>query len=356
MDGSHRRNESTPDRKLGSVLALLAIGLAFTSGMSSLCATAQDRVIYQAGSDRQTASGLVVEFTGKDGVLLRAGGQERTIPAAQVIRIETARIASHEKALMALAEGKFESALALFVQARTEERRVWLRRELTADIVQCLRTLGDYKSAASQFQILTISDPKTPHFGSIPLHWMGSVSESTMSSASTGWRLDDEASESMQLITASALLTSTTNLRPQAIIVLEDLSTSDDPRIAFLARAQLWQIQYVRAAPALVRRWEEQVEYAPESLRPGPYFMLARALKQVDESEDAVLAWMRIPIFYPDHRDLSVAALYHAAEALDKLGRTEESAELYREIQQDYGESPLRQNVEMKESVTWEIE
>jgi TolA-binding protein len=75
-------------------------------------------------------------------------------------------------------------------------------------------------------------------------------------------------------------------------------------------------------------------------LRGGPYFALGRALAYHKQHEQAALAFMRVPTLYPKDSQLVIEALLAAAVELEKLGRTEEASSLYRELVNDYQETP----------------
>jgi TolA-binding protein len=74
----------------------------------------------------------------------------------------------------------------------------------------------------------------------------------------------------------------------------------------------------------------------PEPLRAGPYYVLGAAEAQHQRWERAALAWMRIPILYPEHRNLAAQALFDAGRSLERLGRSEQSVQLYRELVNTY--------------------
>ena len=97
----------------------------------------------------------------------------------------------------------------------------------------------------------------------------------------------------------------------------------------------------ISAQASQVERWQQMVEEMPAQLRAGPYYVVGQGWLRARSWEKAALALARIPILYPNHRDLAARALFDAAAALGKLGRHDEANRLYGELIQNYPESPL---------------
>ena len=79
----------------------------------------------------------------------------------------------------------------------------------------------------------------------------------------------------------------------------------------------------------------------PQSIRGGPYFLLGRAHARHGQSEQAALAFLRIPINFPEDRTLAAQALLATGSELETINRTGEARELYREIIVDYADTPM---------------
>ena len=76
----------------------------------------------------------------------------------------------------------------------------------------------------------------------------------------------------------------------------------------------------------------------PAELRAGPYYVVGTARAQWQQPERAALAFLRVPILYPENRRLAASALRLAATALEQLDRPDEAAALQRELQTRYGD------------------
>ena len=141
-----------------------------------------------------------------------------------------------------------------------------------------------------------------------------------------------------RLLGASWLLS--TDTRAAAIDALGELVSDADARVALLAQSQLWRTRIVTAKPQETDRWQSLIARAPDGLRAGPYFTLARALAAQGQSEQAALAFLRVPILYPTHRRLAAAALLSAGRELEKIGRTEKAVTLFQEVVRDHKHAP----------------
>ncbi len=314
--------------------------LAAILGAWALPARAQDTV-YLAGSSDSAGytklTGTVVDYTGRELLLEMAGGARRSLPSEQVVRIDTPRTDRQVQADELFEQGDFSSALALYRQARDEERRRWVRREIVARTVWCYRALGDPRSAGENFLLLVQSDPETVDFDSIPLAWYGGPPSSAVERAARAWMARGEIPAAV-LLGASHLLTTASGAT--ALARLKQLSTSADANLAPLALAQSWRASVVSADEKTLQRWQAAVERMPRSLRAGPYYVVGFGWGRREKWARAALCWMRIPILYRHHRTLAARALVDAGVALEKLDRPGQSALLYREVLTDFADSP----------------
>jgi len=80
------------------------------------------------------------------------------------------------------------------------------------------------------------------------------------------------------------------------------------------------------------------VENLPDSLRAGPYYLLGLAYARLQNDEQAVLSWMRVPILFPENRPLAAQSLQEAAKSFRRLGREKEEQTLLNELKRDYPE------------------
>jgi tetratricopeptide (TPR) repeat protein len=315
-----------------SVCAALAI-------VSALHASA-DEVVVSTGPDAQGRTrrmGEVVDFTGAGLVLRVAGGAETTIPAERVLEVRAEWSPSHRAGDELFAEGKFAEALEKYRQAVGQEQRGWVRRRLTSQAVWCYRNLGQHEFAASSFLSLASQDPATPHFDAIPLSWTSAQPGAAFEAKLRKW-LDDQ-NPVISLVGASWLLTSAD--RSAAAERLRTLTGADDSRVALLAQAQLWRTQQATAKADDVARWRSAAERLPELLRSGPYYVIGQSMARLGAGEEAALVLLRVPVLYPQHRELAAESLFAAARELEKLNRADEALRLYQELWNNYRENQL---------------
>lgn len=316
---------------LGGWLALLlAAGL-----WPGAPAGGQDTVtiITEAGVETRL-SGRVVEYLGGELRLMLPGGRQRSIPAAQVLAVETQYTASYAAAEEAFAEHRFEQALTLYRQALEEEPRRWVRRQTLARMVWCYQTLDRWGEAGEAFLLLVQSDPQTPQFDCIPLAWVASLPSPALEQAARNWLARPEPAA--VLLGASHLLT--TAARAQALAQLARLATGQDRRIALLAAAQQWRAQVPTATADQLAAWQRVVEQIPENLQAGPALVLGSAWLNQRNYEQAALWLLRAPILDPRHRTLAARGLVDAGRALEQLGKRHEAGRLYAEVVRDYPE------------------
>ena len=120
---------------------------------------------------------------------------------------------------------------------------------------------------------------------------------------------------------------------------LDRLARVGDPRVAALARTQLWRLRV--AAPDVsdneLAGWEQTISQLPPELRAGPYFLLGRAAMQRSEYDRAAAAFLWLPTVYRDNEPLAAEAALNAVMALKRIGRLGEARMLLTELVNDYG-------------------
>jgi len=288
-----------------------------------------DEVVYLTRSDTEaTARGTIIDYTGRELLLRAPSGREQAIETDRVLGIAAERTAQQSTGERLSAEGNFAAALEQFRAAIRNEPRRWMQRQILAEITVCYANLEQPESAASTFLVLHRDDPSNRFFEDIPLSWRPYQPAASFAGRSQAWMGEDNNPLAM-LLGASWLLS--TNQRGASIEKLKQLTEDDDPRIAFLARSQLWRTRLVMADAAEVGSWQRQIEASEAPLRGGPYFLLGKALARLNKPEEAALALMRVPILYPGNRQLTKESLNLAAAQLEKLGRTEQAKAVARE-------------------------
>ncbi len=295
---------------------------------------ALDKVVVKAGSSNAeiVAIGRIVDYTGT-GLTFRAkdGASTTTFSTDQVVSVETPQTPPHVAGLRAFAADQTDEAFAQFTKALEVETRSWVRREIRAMLVRCLLQQGDRAKAALQFAELLRSDPATIHFKLIPLVWTSETPSESLQMTARGWL--NHSSDAMRLIAASALLASEKD-ESRCRIELQRLATTTDPRIYWLAEAQLWRTRLEEDNLDRIEldRWATRIQQIPAALRGGPYYVLGQGHLRLQDHERAATSLLWVPFVYHDDHLLAAQACYEAAEALARIGQATEANTLYREL------------------------
>ncbi len=286
-----------------------------------------------AGSVEVT--GTIVDYTGEKITLERTGGAPRAYPAERVVDVDTEWPKGYEAGEAALAEHDYPSAIRQFTAAARHDQRPWVRRLAMTQLMQAYTAVGDWTTAGDLLLAISRSDPTTPALDAAPLAWF--PVEGVPRGKIDAW-LSGDSSPAARLMGASHAMQ--TSLRGEALKHLRALQRSGDPRIAFLARAQSWRAAIVTAKRADIDRWETILRDSPERLRAGAWFVVGEARRQQRQHDAAVLAYLRVPLLFPEHRQLAARALWEAAQAAQSAGRQDESAQIAQELIRDYAETP----------------
>ncbi len=257
----------------------------------------------------------------------------------------------------AFAAGKFETALESYRKQRDAEDRPDEKQRLTAQCVRSLHALGRSTESCQEFFTLCRIAPFSKQFDCIPLVWFASrsftpVGNTANEKLALQWihpKTNPSGIENpaASLLAASILLSSAQQAnRSRALEQLEQLTFvgPDAPekeienqvrkQIAILAQMQLRRTKIaVLKSENELTEWESTLENLADPLRAGPWYIIGQGYAKLQNDEQAVLCWMRIPILYPEQRPLVEQALRDAAQSLQKLQRPEEAKTLLEEIQ-----------------------
>lgn len=298
---------------------------------------AQDTVTIATGRGGQTKlNGRVVDYTGRELRLELSGGRQQVIPGNKVLHVETPLIEQNTTADSLFARNEFGQALAMYRRALDGETRRWVRRRILAQIVRCYRALSQPRPACEAFLLLTQSDPHTPYFDCIPLAWLPSQPSPDLEQAAQKW-MSRKRVPTAVLLGASHLMS--TGNRQTALKRLKSLEVCPDTRIAQLAHAQTWRAKVVTAKEHEINLWANSIEAMPNTLRAGPYFILGLARGTHRQYEESALALLRIPILFPEQRELAARSLLGAGKSLERLNRRRKAAKLYSELLKKYPKS-----------------
>lgn len=327
----------SPRLKLRCLILFASIGCAHG-------AAAEDIVFLESqdnpGSELKVA-GEVLDYTGRAIRIRQTTGVERSYAGSRVIRIERPRTDVELQADAAFEAGDLRRAVPLYRKALGAEGRTWARRAILARLVWAHRGLGEIETACDTFLLIYDSDATTPYLDCMPLAW--SPGERVARLKADAW-LADRGRPAAVLMGASHLMSS--DARESALAALRDLRGESDPRIAALATAQTWRAEVFRAESEQIESWSQRIDAMPESIRGGPYYLLGRSWARSKDWEQAALAFLRLPVLYPQDSGLAAQSLLEAGDALAKLGRPAQAATCYREIKDRFAASVVRAEAE----------
>lgn len=315
--------------RLGALLAVVSLVLGGT--------TRGDTVRLQTGDDLSGTveiTGEIVDYTGREIVVRRPGARDQAYPASRVLGVDTRWPEGYEAGRAALAARDFPTAIAQFTAAARTDQRPWVRRLLMLDLMRSYSAQGNWLQSGELFVSLATSDPATPALDEAPLAWfaLSGVPRSRVE----GWLQSDLPAA--QLLGASHALS--TNLRGEALQVLQRLRTSPDPRIALLAETQIWRTEMVTAKLADVEQWQRILDRNEAVRGGGPWLVVGEALARHNQTDRGMLAYLRVPVLSGQQRQLAARGLLAAAQLAVKQGRTDEAERMLAELTRDYPDTP----------------
>ncbi len=260
--------------------------------------------------------------------------------------------------------GNYTAALLPYQQARNAlqgQRADWLK--VTVKLIRTHNALGQMDQAVAEYFNYCLNDPNEPPLDCLPLPWFLPPSVST--GLPRGESLARDVLDPVKtpvpgpaatLLAAAVLATGAdSRQRARGQQVLRELVASLDSlqvdeskqktspenraihhriQVGLLAMTFLWkQSLPTMRGPAELPRMQRILARIDEPNRAGPLFLYGIAAAQVGDRENAIIAWMRIPILYPEHKVLAVQSLKNAADALDHLGRADQARGLSREAE-----------------------
>lgn len=304
-------------------ILILWIVLGSLSGV-----VAQDDFLVIRSGNGETVryDGKILDLDGRIGAKIRIGQREETFPPGQFVNFGTVLTVEHVNAEQLFQAKDYSAAVEQFLAARSEEPRNWVKRQITARIVQSYQALGQPEQACREFYLLARSDPETLYIACIPLPWFADLEREQNFMQIGRQGIDQTQNPSMRLLAAGLLLTSPD--REKAVETLRELSGTSQKSIAMLAQAQLWRTKLFDAAKSEALTWEELTDTMPEPIRPGPHYLLGEVFSRLKEPEDAVAHWMKVVLVYPEQKRLAERCAEHASQTLRELGRLEQAQKL----------------------------
>lgn len=295
-----------------------------------------DTVVTRGDNSSATAKhrGVITNWTGPS-LSLQNGTRTREIDNDRIVEIQTSWNPDYLLGKQLLETGKVSQAAAKLRTALAGETRPWAQTIIRSELVRALSAAEDYPVAIQEFAKIIAADPNTRFMHLVPLPWSGSVGNASVEKIAQPLLASSETA--LQLIGASWLTGGSDRARARR--VLEKLATDDEPEIAGLAAAQLWRTEIASVDQMKAGHWEQRILQMPNSVRAGPYYVLAMAQARLNQDQQAAVNLMRIPILFPEQEALCSASLYKCAKLLHNSGQTDEAKTLWTELLQNHPES-----------------
>ncbi|MEZ6060308.1 MAG: hypothetical protein R3C19_08110 [Planctomycetaceae bacterium] len=253
-------------------------------------------------------------------------GAIQVLRIPDVMRIEFAKSADFEAGLRLMQQGDHASASKILTTALKSEQQPWVRREIRAALARNSIRLRQRRDAVEQIRVIFDEDPKTRHLGLLPLVWEERLSPDQRLSVDAAWLTSDSA---VERLAAGSVFLDNEQHSALAEKVLEDLKRHRSGGISDLAETQLWRLRLrdlSRSGVADVRGFQRRINVLPTELRPGPQYLLGKALAALHNHDDASRAFLWMPLMSPVDPDLTQKSLAEAISHLQQSGRLDEAA------------------------------
>lgn len=329
------------DRLITAFRAYLpALAVVSHAVLACVSLSANDSVIVRPdkkGTSQVQRAGTILEYTGKELRIEVLGGRVESVSTERVVEIRTTKNDAHKQAEQLLADDRLDSALGAFKQAKQQEQRPWMVRQISAQLVGCYLEQNSIEHAGDEFLSIVASDPDTFHIDVIPLPWRLQPTTPAVEAKARFWIQREK--QPLAVLLGASWLYGTAD-RPNAMQTLQKLASGNDRTVSLLAEAQLWRTKLVTANESEVLRWQEIWERFPDSIRPTATFILADGFARVNRPETSAAFFMQLPILAPQQRGAAADGLLFAGKQLEKIGQGTPAVGLYRELTEHYSASP----------------
>lgn len=322
---------------LAAAVATLMIALTGVTAFAqdpSLSFEGNDTVtVHREGERAVRYAGAIQDISGES-LILRRNNVTKTqvFRLSNVTELTFVRPGDFDKGLAFRRERKFDQAMRAFDAAVSKEHRKWAKNELLATAAKTCITMGNRDQAVVRIEEILKADPRSRHASLLPLVWDERLPAAERVSAA-GKDLVSP-SPARQLVAASALL-GDSEFRQAAQQTLNRLRTTASSRITDLADTQLWRLAVLTEADDLKTRlptWHGKLRRLPLEARGGPQHVIARALQQQHDYDQASVAFLWLPFMSPTDEALAARSMLDGMQCLIASGRISEAATIKQEL------------------------
>lgn len=319
----------------GTMWLVMLVGASAIAQETVLPFIGTDTVTVQRDREQPvTYNGRILDISGESLILQRSGiTKTQVFRVSQITQLTFLRSSEFEAGLTDRQAGKFSRALRHFDTAIETELRDWAKRELQAVAAKTCIMMGDRDAAVRRIEAILETDRRSRHASLLPLVWDERLlSEECVSGVASDLQQQDAPAK--RLCAASRLLNDERH-RGAAKSALIRLSDSSPPRIADLAKAQLWRTALLDDPMELSRQlktWQSELRRMPLDARSGPQYVIACGLQRQHQHDQASVAFLWMPFMSPTDAALSALSMLAAAHCLKASGRVSEAATTKREL------------------------
>ena len=288
----------------------------------------------QTGDGETKRKGEIVGWSG-DVISIRGRTGLKEIDTERLDRIETARHPGLLEGNRLLESYQYDAAIEQFLSAMESERRPWMQNVICSRLTVSHMAKEEFGKAANFYLKVIDDDPQSRFRNLVPLVWTSSRPGKRELRNAESWL--DSNEPMISLLGASWLLSDRTNEKAKA--KMEFLANDFDPLIASLAKIQLWRLDSMPVNEKRLAIRIKQTQSMPENVRSGAWYLIAQTQIKLNQQDEAIINFMRIPINDPLQGSLAAAALYQSAWLLDNTDRKGQAQVLRNELKEKFGDT-----------------
>jgi len=292
-------------------------------------ALAADRILTYEGSIQARIVGL-----NRDGLRVLVAGKRMRVPARSIRSFHWSSNALLNEAEAAFRAGRWAEAERKLARLCRRGGVRWLRARLLAKRRYCLRRLGRRREAADLLAEIVGDTPEVFLEGAVPLPMDSPAVEQDVVALRAKKKV---ASDTFVLHAVLAVLMSARGDRDGAEACRTRMKGESRSGHAALGALVAARVALQGGMPDIaLRALDKPLRAFPPGLRPQIHYWRGRALEGLDRREEALFAYLKAGLLYPEQWGIAPAALTRAAALSDAFGRRSEAGRLRVILSKDF--------------------
>jgi len=292
-------------------------------------ALAADRILTYEGSVQARIVGL-----NRDGLSVLVAGKRIRVPARSIRSFKWSSNALLNEAEAAFRAGRWAEAERKLARVCSTGSVRWLRARLLAKRRYCLRRLGRRREAAALLAGIVADTPEVFLEGAVPLPMDSPAAEQDIAALRAKKKV---ASDTFVLHAVLAVLMSARGDRDGAEACRTRMKGESRSGHAGLGALVAARVALQGGAPDIaLRALDKPLRAFPPGLQPQVHYWRGRALEGLDRREEALFAYLKAGLLYPEQWGIAPAALARAAALSDAFGRRSEARRLRAILSKDF--------------------